>query len=326
MLHIIANPFTLTEFLLDSLPADQRARVQTHPKRIKGVAYSLLKAADAWLPFRLPGFRPFPQPYLQALQAIPENAAVLIFGIENIKDLRILRKYLRTRRVAVFTWNPVIDYQQNHRVRQMHIRQLKALGFGVYTFDPEDARQYGLTLTQQVYRQVEAHRRDVPADWDIYFLGQDKNRFDTLRALGEQWQAAGLRTRLQMVPEPGRSYPATPAVELLARSIDYEANIDAINRSRCLLEITQANQSGLTVRCLEALFFGKKLITSNPAVRDLPCYDPARFFIVGQDDAQGVRAFLDAPLPALQPDLLLPHDFAHWVQQFERLPAAGQTA
>lgn len=326
MLHIIANPFTLTEFLLDSLPADQRARVQTHPKRIKGVAYSLLKAADAWLPFRLPGFRPFPQPYLQALQAIPEDAAVLIFGIENIKDLRILRKYLRTRRVAVFTWNPVIDYQQNHRVRQMHIRQLKGLGFGVYTFDPEDARQYDLTLTQQVYRQVEAHRRDVPADWDIYFLGQDKNRFDTLRALGEQWQAAGLRTRLQMVPEPGRSYPATPAVELLARSIDYEANIDAINRSRCLLEITQANQSGLTVRCLEALFFGKKLITSNPAVRDLPCYDPARFFIVGQDDAQGVRAFLDAPLPALQPDLLLPHDFAHWVQQFERLPAAGQTA
>ncbi|WP_440106452.1 hypothetical protein [Acidovorax sp. BL-A-41-H1] len=326
MLHIIANPFTLTEFLLDSLPVDQRARVQIHPKRIKGVAYSLLKAADAWLPFRLPGFRPFPQPYLEALQAIPEDAAVLIFGIENIKDLRILRKYLRTRRVAVFTWNPVIDYQQNHRVRQVHIRQLKGLGFRVFTFDPEDARQYDLTLTQQVYRQVDAHRRDAPADWDIYFLGQDKNRFDTLRALGEQWQAAGLRTRLQMVPEPGRSYPATPAVELLARSIDYEANIDAINRSRCLLEITQANQNGLTVRCLEALFFGKKLITSNPAVRGLPWYDPGRFFIVGQDDARGVGAFLDAPLPELPRDLLLPHDFAHWVRQFESLSAAGRAA
>jgi hypothetical protein len=326
MLHIIANPFTLTEFLLDSLPADQRARVQVHPKRIKGVAYSLLKAADAWLPFRLPGFRPFPQPYLQALQAIPADAAVLIFGIENIKDLRIIRKYLQTRRVAVFTWNPVIDYQQDHRMRRIHIGQLKGLGFSVFTFDPEDARQYGLTLTQQVYRQVDAHRQDMPADWDIYFLGQDKNRFDTLRALGEQWQAAGLRTRLQMVPEPGRSYPATPAVELLARSIDYQTNIDAINRSRCLLEITQANQSGLTVRCLEALFFGKKLITSNPAVKDLPCYDPARFFVVGQDDAHGLGAFLDAPLPALQRDLLLPHDFAHWVGQFERLPAPGQAA
>ncbi|MFN7857005.1 MAG: hypothetical protein ACK5OA_10600, partial [Acidovorax sp.] len=267
MLHIIANPFALTEFLLESLPAPQRTRVAVHPKRIKGVAYSLLKAADAWLPFRLPGFRPFPQPYLQALQDIPADAAVLIFGIENIKDLRILRKYLRARRVAVFTWNPVIDYQQNHRLRRVHIGQLKGLGFQVFTFDPEDARRYGLTLTQQVYRQVDAYRRPLPAEWDIYFVGQDKNRFETLRALGEQWRSAGLRTRLQVVAEPGRSYPPTSAVEILTHSVDYQANIDAINRSRCLLEITQANQSGLTVRCLESLFFSKKLITSNPAVK-----------------------------------------------------------
>ena len=46
-MHIIANPFTLTEFLLDSLPPAQRAGVLTHPKRIKGVAYSLLQALDA---------------------------------------------------------------------------------------------------------------------------------------------------------------------------------------------------------------------------------------------------------------------------------------
>jgi len=324
MLHIIANPFALTEFLLESLPAPQRTRVAVHPKRIKGVAYSLLKAADAWLPFRLPGFRPFPQPYLQALQDIPADAAVLIFGIENIKDLRILRKYLRARRVAVFTWNPVIDYQQNHRLRRVHIGQLKGLGFQVFTFDPEDARRYGLTLTQQVYRQVDAYRRPLPAEWDIYFVGQDKNRFETLRALGEQWRSAGLRTRLQMVPEPGRSYPPTSAVEILTHPLDYQANMEAINRSRCLLEITQANQSGLTVRCLESLFFDKKLITSNPAVKDLPFYHPARFFVVGEGDANGVMDFLDAPLPALPDGALEPYDFAYWVQQFDAAPSCRE--
>ena len=117
--------------------------------------------------------------------------SVLIFGIENIKDLRILRKYLRTRRIALFTWNPVIDYQQNHQVRQLHIQQLKGLGFHIFTFDPDDAQRYGLTLTQQVYRSVESFRQEVPAEWDIYFLGQDKNRFDTLRALALQWQPLG---------------------------------------------------------------------------------------------------------------------------------------
>ena len=321
MPHIIANPFTLTEFLLDSLPATLRAKVLVHPKRIKDVAYSLLKAVDAWCPFPLPGFRPFPRPYLQALQAFPPDAPVLIFGIENIKDLRILRKYLRTRRVAVFTWNPVIDYQQNHGLRQLHIRQLKGLGFDVHTFDPGDAQHYGLKLTPQVYRYVDALRQTWPAQWDVYFLGQDKNRFATLRALGEQWQGLGLRTRLRMLPEPGTRYPPTPALEVLRHSIDYPTNIQDIKRALCLLEITQANQSGLTVRCLEALFFDKKLITNNPGVRTLALYHPARFFILGQDDPLAITAFLGTPMPPLPRDALDAYDFAHWLRQFEGVPA-----
>ncbi|MFX8852654.1 hypothetical protein ABTM75_20160, partial [Acinetobacter baumannii] len=32
MPYIIANPFTLTEFLLDSLPPEERAGVLVHPK------------------------------------------------------------------------------------------------------------------------------------------------------------------------------------------------------------------------------------------------------------------------------------------------------
>lgn len=171
MMHIIANQFTLTEFLLDSLPPAQRAGVLTHPKRIKGMAYSLLNTLDAWCPFLLPGFRPFPQTYLQALAAIPPDAPVLIFGIENIKDLRIIRKYLPTRHVAVFTWNPVIDYQQNYKVRRLHIQQLKGLGFHVFTFDPEDARQYGLTLTKQVYRYVDTYRQALPEKVGHLFSG-----------------------------------------------------------------------------------------------------------------------------------------------------------
>ena len=322
MMHIIANQFTLTEFLLDSLHPAQRADVLVHPKRIKVIGYSILKAMAAWSPFPLPGFRPFPQAYLQALAAIPADAPVLIFGIENIKDLRIIRKYLRTRRVAVFTWNPVIDYQQSHKVRRLHIQQLKGLGFHVFTFDPGDAQQYGLTLTQQVYRYVDTFRQALPEQWDIYFLGQDKNRFPTLRALGEWWQGFGLRTKLRMVPEPGKTYPQTAAIEVLPHSIDYPANIEAINRARCLLEITQANQSGLTVRCLEALFFDKKLITNNTSVRALPFYNPARFFVLEQDDPATIAAFLAAPLPALPPGALDPYDFSHWVKQFETLSAA----
>lgn len=317
MLHIIANQFTLTSFLLDSLPPERQGNIHLHPKRIKGLAYSLLKAIDALLPFKLPGFKPFPQAYLQGLSEIPEDASVLIFGTENIKDLKIIRKYLRTRRVSVFTWNPVIDFSQNHRARRMHIRLLKGLGFKIFTFDPADAEKYELTLVNQVYRQVDEYIEPVAAEFDVYFLGKNKGRFDTLEALGVQLQTKGLRPHFLMMAESKTDYPEKTVVTICRQELDYSKNIDLINRSRCLLELTQANQTGLTIRCLEAMFFGKKLITSNPLVRQLPFYDPDLFFILGQDDLSRIGDFVKSEVPRIAESDLIGYEFSNWIKQFD---------
>ena len=317
MLHIIANPFNLTQFLLDSLPPQWQGSIHLHPPRHKGLGYTVRKALDAALPFRLPGLRSFSDAYLQGLLAIAPHASVLIFGIENLKDLRIIRKHLRTRHVSVFTWNPVIDHSQNHRVRRLHIRMLKGLGFRVATFDPADAAQYQLDLVPQVYRRVDAFRQCVPTDVDVYFLGKDKGRFDALHQLGTQLQGQGLRTDFLVVPEPVRDYPAQSPVSICQKMQSYDQNIERINRARCLLEWTQANQTGLTIRTLEALFFDKKLITNNPWVKQQAFYHPARVFILGQDDLEQITDFLAAPMPPIANAELTRHDFAHWVRQFE---------
>ena len=323
MLHIIANQFTLTSFLLDSLLPAGQANVLVHPKRIKGPAYSLFKNVDAWLPFELPGFQPFARDYLQRLSAIPKDAPVLIFGIENIKDLRIIRKHLRTRNVSVFTWNPVIDHSQNHRLRRLHVRLLKGLGFRVFTFDPDDARHYDLALVNQVYRRVDEYIAPVAPEFDVYFLGKTKGRSAALGELARQLIAQGIKPHFQMVGEEGVEYPERAGVEIMRKEISYLENIDTINRSRCLLELTQANQAGLTIRCMEALFFGKKLITSNPLVKKMPFYHRNAFFVLGQDDFSRIGDFLQSEMPRFAEADLASHEFSHWVQQFEPAPCGS---
>ncbi len=317
MLHIIANQFSLTSFLLDSLPPEQHKNVLVHPRRIKGQAYSLFKALDSWVPFELPIFHSFSHAYLQRLTAIPSNASVLIFGIENIKDLKIIRKHLRTRNVSVFTWNPVIDHSQNHLLRRVHIRLLKSLGFRVLTFDPGDAQRYQLPLVNQVYRRVDEYIKPAVPDFDIYFLGKNKGRFQALGDLGERLMEQGIRTHFLMVGESGVDYPERPAVNILRQEVTYLENIATINRSRCLLELTQANQAGLTIRCMEAMFFGKKLITSNPLVKKLPFYHPDAFFVLGQDDLSGIGDFLDADTPVIADAELQRYEFPCWIRQFQ---------
>ena len=322
MLHIIANPFTLTDFLLESLPPQRQGHIHLHPPRRKGVFYTVRKAIDAAMPFKIPGMRSFSSKYLQGLSSIAPNEPVLIFGIENIKDLRIIRKHLRTRHVSLFTWNPVIDHSQNHRKRRMHMRMLKGLGFRIATFDPADAAKYQLELVEQVYRRVDGYRKSAPEDVDVYFLGKDKGRFDALHRLGAQLQALGLRTEILMVPDRGRDYPSQTGLTVCDREMSYSDNIERINRARCLLEWIQDNQSGLTVRTLEALFFDKKLITNNAWVLQLPLYHPARIFVVGHDDLDQIVSFLAAPMPRIADAELARHDFSHWIGQFETLHPA----
>ena len=317
MLYIIANQYELTEFLLESLTSDQKCRVLMHPRRIRGAIYSILKALDAWLPFSIPFFRSFPLDYLSRLAEVSSGDSILIFGIENIKDLRIIRKNVCAGRISVFTWNPVIDYQQSHWLREKHISQIKGLGFDVFTFDSGDASNYGLTLIPQVYRDVDGYCFDQATDFDIHFIGKDKRRYETLKDMARKWQALGLRLSLKMVCDKGLNYSDSSPVELLTESISYKENLLLINRSESLLELVQKNQSGVTIRCLEAIFFNKKLITNNINVKYLPYFSEDRFFVLGVDDPFRLPAFLSRPVSPLSSSQLAPHVFKNWIQRFD---------
>ena len=75
---------------------------------------------------------------------------------------------------------------------------------------------------------------------------------------------------------------------------------------------------------MKSLRLGRDVHTlSSPETRAalLALYHPARFFILGQDDPLAITAFLGTPMPPLPRDALDAYDFAHWLRQFEGVPA-----
>ena len=78
----------------------------------------------------------------------------------------------------------------------------------------------------------------------------------------------------------------------------------------------QDNQSGQTVRSLEAAFFQKKLITNNSSIKYTPLYDPDRIFLIGEDDPEDISDFINRPFDELPESILKDYDFKEWVMQF----------
>ena len=68
-----------------------------------------------------------------------------------------------------------------------------------------------------------------------------------------------------------------------------------IRRAKAILEVNQKGQVGCTLRALEALFFRKKLITTNLNIQKEDFYNPENIFIYGKDDIRNLHKFVEKP-------------------------------
>ncbi|PKN16001.1 MAG: hypothetical protein CVU66_02540 [Deltaproteobacteria bacterium HGW-Deltaproteobacteria-23] len=316
MLHIIANDYFLTQFLLESVRSHDDISVIIHPKHERGLRRSMFKFFDAASIRLLGRSLIYESNYVERLKDIDENDSVLFFGIEKLRELRMVRRLIRARKVTLFLWNPLLNQNRIDRHRRVYVEALKELAH-LCTFDPDDAARFDLQLVPQVYRDVTSFQQEeVTTDVDVYFVGQDKGRLAELLRLERLLQEAGLTTHFHIICDNSASYAPEDLPHIATKGLSYEDNIRMIRRSRCLLELLQNNQSGLSMRCLEAAFFGKKLITNNLRMEESELYDPARVFLIGRDNEERLRDFVPLPCPKVSQKVLDRHDFRYWCEQF----------
>jgi len=331
MLYVVKNFYFLTDFILGALDGMADVGVITPEPIRRGAVARTWRIAEAFVFRHRRRTIFYGKAYTDKLQSIGPDDAVLFFGEQNLKALLILRKFIAARRVSVWIWNPLADSHHTLRSCRGYARHLREAGLRAFTFDPQDAAQCGLRLAPQVYRRVDEYvDRAAQPDTDLFFVGADKGRLGALAALQQSCREAGLTTYFHIVGDRHTRCATRrlqPASVLQTEKLTYNKTIGWINRSRCLVEILQLDQSGMTVRALEAAFFGKKLITNQTAIRDTPLYHPDNVFLLGADDlgaddedardvSARLRDFIARPLHRLEPEVLDHYDIRHWLRQF----------
>lgn len=140
----------------------------------------------------------------------------------------------------------------------------------VLTFDPEDAAQYGFTYVNTLYSKQEF----PPAEtlYHLFYIGSIKDRLADCLTLLEQLQANGVKAWFKLRGTPAQT-AQLPAQNRLEQPLRYEQTAALLQQADCILEMTQAGQSGVTLRYYEAVAYNKKLLTNNPNITRMPFYD-----------------------------------------------------
>ena len=189
----------------------------------------------------------------------------------------IKKQYPKAKIVVIF--NDLIKAQTlKYTNEPLDIDYIKKASNLVITFDFKEADEYGLAYHHVPYSMPDyddSLGANADITYDVYFLGQAKNRLPQIMDAYFKLVKQGLKVNfiLSNVPKKDRQiYDGITYTD--GMGISYYNNLKNVSNSRCLLEIMQQNGSGYTLRTSEAIAYGKRLISNNEFLKRAPFYNP----------------------------------------------------
>lgn len=173
----------------------------------------------------------------------------------------------------------------------------------VLTFDPSDAKTLGIYYLPLFCVRGFQKLRSVPqTDSSVYFVGNIVNpkRYEVIKAFQAFCVREGIRfeyflsTTVHGWTQMRKANLRPDDVSF--QSIKEQAFRSMITRSAAVLDFANHQQSGFTMRIMENLCAGKKLITNNANALTASFYSPDRILVYSGEDFSAVKNFLDTPL------------------------------
>lgn len=217
----------------------------------------------------------------------------------HVECLEALRKDHPEAKFILYIWDAVSGYLRKG------IDMPNYFGYfdEVFTFDMQDAHQYGIQyLPLFCIRQFQNIESNTECGNNIYMVGNlaDLRRYHAVKQFEaycsshlikfDWYLKSTLRKNFIIYNQRGSLR------NLHLSSIDNEKFVNMMRDSSAVFDFANHVQNGFTMRLMENLCAGKKIITNNRNVLEAPFYSPDRFFVYDNLSFEGVKEFLQVPL------------------------------
>lgn len=204
-------------------------------------------------------------------------------------------------RLIYWYWDPV---------RDKYMPKLISSKWEKWSFDKADSIKFSLKYNSTYFfsslRLPQQHIK-----FDIFFIGLNKGRLDKLLELKDVLLEHELSIYFHIVNE--RKFDRDKRMS--TQKLTYSEVLKFISQSRAILELYQNNQTGLTLRSMESIFFKRKLITNNPTIKTYDFYCKDNIFIIGEDDINFIKEFVQSPYKEISTEIVLEYDFSSWLNR-----------
>ncbi len=230
------------------------------------------------------------------------------------KSVSKLKQFNPNAKLIFYTWDSVKN--------KPHLIELFNLFDASFSFDAQDAMYYGVRYRPLFYINKNDLIQPGPI-YDICFVGTaHQDRFQIVKLLANKYPKLKIYTYLYLQAKWvyviywifNKSFKGAKLKDFRFVPLNKNNLDQVIKNSKAVLDIQHPNQSGLTMRTIETLANKKKLLTTNPSIKQSDLYDPINVAVIDRELTHKIREdFWVKPFKDWPEDLYFRYSLDGWL-------------
>lgn len=184
------------------------------------------------------------------------------------------------------------------------------------TFDRVDAASDQTLLFRPLFFSRQAVVPEASPDGMVFVGSLHSDRLRIVKRIRSEAAARGVRIRTYIrvgIFSFLRQLLKGDVRDIYLRALPYETYITWIRQAEAVLDIPHPLQTGLTMRTLEAIGLGRKVVTTNPDIVHYPFYSSDNVCIVSEDHPRVPAEFLNGTSAAYDPNIVRLFSLRRWI-------------
>lgn len=221
--------------------------------------------------------------------------------------VRYLHRLFPRKKLIVWYWNIVASTISPKKFDRNIVE--------LWSFDKKDCKKYSLKYNTQFYFKEYIEKfHSNHFKYDIVYLGvlKNKDRLKKVEAIWKKLQEKNLNFKFFLVKGNEQFQDIKYSAPM-----NYCEILKIVSESKCIVDISNLNQIGLSLRPLEALYLKKKLITDNNAITEEPLFNKKNILTVADMNNQNVHKFIERTFDLSNYNELIDYySFEEWLKRF----------
>ena len=252
------------------------------------------------------------------------NLIIILQCVGADKIIEYIRKKNNRCRIIYWLWdtvgtlkNPILYDLKKETERLLIKNNIEKYKYEIWSFDKNDCKKYNFFYNNQVSCKYQL--KPTSLKYDVFFCGQNKGRLSTLLEIEQILNNKNISCAFLMKKESQMIINQKTNINFINHNIDYIKMLNYINKSKCIVDLVQKTQGGLTWRPLEAMFYKKKLITNFAQIIEYDFYNPKNIFIWGKDDINNIKEFIDSEYEDVPEEIVNKYTIDGWLNNFKQV-------